>query len=70
MYNNIEQLQYHVFTDNNDEWAKTMNEVKEIVNKWKKDGFTNFRVWSCEWNDTEGIYDDVDCLYSVGTFPM
>ena len=70
MYEDKEKLKFHVFTNNTDEWIRTEQEAKDIIKQWRKDGHNAFRIYSCEWNAVEGIYDDVDCIYSVGGFPI
>ena len=69
MYRDIEKLKFHCFTDGRDEWFATEAEVKDCIKLWKKDGFTNLRVYTCEFNAEEGIYEDVDCILSRGAFP-
>ena len=70
MYEDIEKFKYHCFTDNKDEWAKDNKAVKEIVRAWKIEGYTNFRIYNCIWEEVEGIYNDVDCIYSTGDYPV
>jgi hypothetical protein len=70
MYKDLEENKYHCFTDNNDDWVKSNEDVKHCIESWKKEGYTNFRVYTCEWNEEEGIYDDIDCIYSKGEFPL
>ena len=70
MYKDKEKLKFHVFTDEKDDWFKTKNECNEWIKSYKKEGYADFRIWTCEWNKEEGIYDDVDCIYSKGTFPI
>lgn len=70
MYEDIEQFKFHCFTDNKDEWAKTKAEVKQIYKQWKAEGYNNLRVYNCIWDEVEGIYNDVDCIYSTGDFPV
>jgi predicted MPP superfamily phosphohydrolase len=70
MYKDKEKLKFHVFTDNHDDWKQTEREVKDTIKQWRKDGYKNFRIYTCEWNAVEGIYDDVDCIYTTGNFPM
>jgi hypothetical protein len=70
MYKDKEKLKFHVFTDNKDDWKKTEKETRTLIRRWRKEGFKNFRVYTCVWNATEGIYDDVDCIYAIGSFPI
>ena len=68
-YKNIEKLKYHVFSDGVDELVKTQKEARRIIKEWEKEGYYNFRVYSCEWNEIDGTYDDVDCILSTGSYP-
>ena len=69
MYEDKEKFKFHVFTDGKDEWFQTETECRVCAKTWIKEGYTNIRIYICEWNEEEGIYDDVDCIYSKGTFP-
>jgi len=50
-------VMYHVFTDSLDYHTDTLKEAKEIYRTWKKEGYTNLR-----------IYKDVETPYESGEF--
>ena len=66
---NCSKCKFHCFTDNRNEWVKTRLEVAKILKLWKKEGFNNFRVYTCKWDKIEGIYEDIDCIFSIGYYP-
>ena len=69
MYKDKEKLKFHCFTDNKDEWVSSLAELIDVIKCWHKEGYDNIRVYTCDWNSEEGIYDDVDCVMSAGSFP-
>jgi hypothetical protein len=70
MYKDIEKLKFHIFTDSLDDWTKTEEEAMLLIEDLKSQGYENFRVYTCEWNEEEGIYNDIDCILSIGNFPQ
>lgn len=62
--------QYHVFTNNFDDYTGDRKVAFDIVQSLIADGYENIRVYKdTEWNDKEGIFEDGDCIYSRGDFP-
>ena len=59
---------YHVFTNERDDWIPE-SEAYELFKTWAKE-FGNARLYSTQWNKIEGTWDDVDCLESIGLFPI
>jgi len=58
---------YHVFTDNKDEYVKTLKEARNIIKIWKAKGFENLRIYREEFDEEECI--DENCVYSFGEWP-
>ena len=64
-------VQYHCFTNERDEYVLTLKEAKIIIKAWRKEGFTNYRVYrDTEWNENDGTFEDGDCIISVGAWPL
>ena len=61
-------VRYHCFTNERDEYVLTLKEAKAILKVWRKEGFSNYRVYK----DTEcdGIFEDGVCIISVGAWPL
>jgi len=70
MYKDKEKLKFHVSTDNSDDWMRTKQEARDAIKRWRAVGHKSFRIYTCKWNVVEGVYDDVDCIYTTGNFPM
>ena len=60
---------YHIFSDNRDEWIRDRTEADELYDYWLSE-YGSTRLYSCEYNEAEDIYDDIDCLRSNGDFPV
>ena len=64
------RISYHVFTDNKDDFVKTLKEANDIWRKWKKDGAKNIRIYK-QTSDIPDEGDDVEEEYirGIGDFP-
>ena len=69
MYKNKNNYHFHIFTDGKDEWTSTKADAIKLLRGWKSEGYRNLRIWTTAWNVEDGVCDDVDCIFSHGTFP-
>ena len=72
-YNKPLYVHYHNFTDNNDDWFRSLFEAFECINIWKVQGYTNLRihrvgVYSDENGET--YEDEGGYVYGEGQFPL
>lgn len=51
---------YHSFSDHNSEFSNSVQEVKSVINKWKKDGEFNVRVYKITTEDMGSDYIDLE----------
>jgi hypothetical protein len=62
---------YHVFTNGYDDYLTDPEEVIKAVSRLMEDGHEEIRVYKqTEWNEMEGIFEDGDCIFSLGDFPL
>jgi len=61
---------YHVFTDNKDEYIVDKKEAIKLAKEWGKDYGCSRIYEQKEWNEDEGVFEDGDCVFSIGNFPM
>lgn len=59
---------YHVFETGFDEWVSPETALA-FVGLSLTEEKPSFRVYSCEYNEEDDVYDDVDCIVSVGELP-
>lgn len=70
MYKQHCKEQFHIFSDNIDDYTDTNKQAMEMVKSLLKEGYDNIRIYhQTEWNKEEGIFEDGDCIYSLGSFP-
>lgn len=70
MYKQKVKEQFHIFTDNKDNYTDTNKEAMEYVKHLIKEGYENIRVYhQTEWDEENGIFEDGDCIYSLGEYP-
>lgn len=55
---------YHIFTDNKDSYSDTLKEAKKQYQQWKKEGYTNLRIYRL-YADSE----EEDYVKGEGCFP-
>ena len=70
-YKNIE---WHIFSDGVDEYTETLKEANEIWREWKKDGYTNIRIYKnyLEYDDIEKCWNTTDIeegYRAIGAWP-
>jgi len=70
MYKCIERLKYHIFTGGKDLWVKNKKELIKVIREWRNYGERNIRAYTIAWDKEEGIYNDVDNIFSAGVFPL
>jgi len=71
-YKKPSSVSYHVFSDNIDDYVygEDVEKVLEMVGEIIEDG-GNVRVYKqTEWNEEDGIWEDGDCILSIGSFPI
>lgn len=63
---------YHVFTSGKDEWFTTVKECKTWIEKKKREGFSDFRIYEEDYSNKD-LYSpcecDEDCILSIGAYP-
>jgi len=66
-------VHYHTFTDNNDDWFRTLHEALKCIKSWKAKGYSNLRIYKVgvyTYGNGE-TYEDEGCyLYGEGKFPL
>lgn len=65
----IASLNRHVMTDDKDEWIfphNSLDEAKKIIEEWKKEGYENFRVFECNWDEEFEVCIDYNAIYDEG----
>jgi len=71
IYKQPQKCEYHIFWNNGDEWTDTRKKAFEIAKSLKSEGHEDIRIYrNYEWNEIKGIFEDGDCIYSLGQFPM
>lgn len=70
MYEDKEKLKFHVFTNNQDEYVESKREAMKIYRSWIRDDIKDIRIYTIKFNAKDGIYEDVDCIYTTGEFPI
>lgn len=67
---------YHIFSDpfvcyGEDEYEEDIEEIFKILEEMLKQGRQNIRIYKqTEWDAEDGVFEDGDCIFSIGTFPM
>jgi hypothetical protein len=77
MYKQKIDFCYHIFANYFDEYVGGKNgedkteEVLAILGNLLEDGQTDIRIYKQEvWDKEEGVFDDGDCIFSLGEFPQ
>lgn len=63
-------IEWHIFTDGKDEYVSTIKEAKTIWNEWKKDGYTNIRLYKLVNCGSEFDPPDEIPHSGIGIFPQ
>jgi len=64
---------YHVFSDVHDEYIEEEDVEKVLltVQLLLDNGFKNIRVYKqTEWNSEDGVFEDGNCILTLGSFPV
>ena len=57
----------HIMTDDKDLWIKSDRyKWKEVIDQWKAEGYKNFRVIQCVWDEEFEVCIDTNTLYDEG----
>ncbi len=65
------EIMYHIFADNFDELKNDLEEVLLMLGDLQSEGKDNIRIYKqTEWNEEDGIFEDGDCIYSQGDYPI
>lgn len=59
----------HVMTDDKDKWVFSHNqldEAKGIIEGWKTEGYKNFRIIECDWDEEFEVCIDYNTVYDEG----
>lgn len=57
----------HVMSDNKDIWiGDNLNNGKAIIEEWKKEGYKNFRIFVCNWDEEFEVCIDYNAVYDEG----
>lgn len=59
---------YHAFTDERDEWFNTIEEAEACIAEWRKEGYTNLRIY-VEESEPDGDTVNENYLWGEGDFP-
>ena len=62
------KLFYHVFTDHKDEYVSTLIEAREIIKKWKKEGYGSWRIYGV-WDASTEESEREEYIDGHGHFP-
>jgi hypothetical protein len=63
------KVQYHVFTNNYDDYTADIKEALKMARRLYKE-YGCVRVYEdTTWNADHGIFEDGECIYSKGGFP-
>lgn len=68
-YKQLHKELFHVFTDGRDEWLPKKTKALKLGREWAKENGCARVYHETEWNETEGIFEDGDCIYSKGSYP-
>lgn len=70
MYKKPSKFIYHIFSNGYDEWESDEEIVFEMLENMLKEGLEDIRIYkSSEWNKDDGIFEDGDCIFSLGQWP-
>ena len=59
------------FADNIDDWCDTLKQAQDIYKEFKRDGYTNIRIYKESWSNIGTSYEQCDENYyqGIGNFP-
>ena len=64
------EILYHVFSNDIDEYLIDLKKAIHLAKKLRRK-FGCVRIYKQTiWNETEGIFEDGDCILSYGGFPL
>jgi hypothetical protein len=70
MYKKPCEKLYHVFSHGIDEWTSNLKHAVKIARLWARQ-YKSVRIYQeTNWDSTEGLFQDEDCILSFGEFPM
>jgi len=63
-------VMYHVFSNEVDEYTSSIEKALSIAMEW-------FEHYGCvriykdtDWNERDGIFEDGDCIFALGDYPL
>ena len=64
-------IMQHIFGNQWDEYESDLEKILDIIADQIKEGETDIRIYKqTEWDEDEGVFDDGDCIFSIGSWPM
>ena len=62
---------YHLFANEIDEWTDDTEEAFSILEDWLSNGLEDIRIYKSTEYDTEnGTWEEGNCIFSIGAWPM
>jgi len=62
----LSRLNHHVMTDDKDVWVFEYNEGLEVIEEWRQEGYENFRIIVCEWDEEYEVCVDINTWTAWG----